>query len=73
MERKQERITSVKKDAHGRLVEFKTNSGKVYDYEMALEAIENGHISNAEIISNRAGTRVIKGKNNQALDDLPEF
>ena len=73
MERKQERITNVKKDAHGRLVEFKTNSGKVYDYEMALEAIENGHISNAEIISNRAGTRVIKGKNNQALDDLPEF
>ena len=51
--------------------EFK--DGKVYDYEMALEAIENGHISNAEIISNRAGTRVIKGKNNQALDDLPEF
>ena len=73
MERKQERITSEKKDAQGRLVEFKTNTGKVYDYEMALEAIEDGCITNAEIISNRGGSKVIKGKNNQALDDLPEF
>lgn len=73
MERKEERITKVRKDAQGRLVEFKTNTGKVYDYEMALEAIECGCITNAEIISNRSNNRVIKGKNNEALDDLPEF
>jgi len=73
MNKEQEKITHVRKDSHGRLVEFKTNSGKVYDYEMALSAIEEGRISNAEIISNRGGTRVIKGKNNQALDDLDEF
>ena len=73
MQRKQEKITKVKKDAQGRLVEFKTNSGKVYDYEMAIEAIENGIITNAEIIKNRSNSKVIKGKNNQALDNLDEF
>ena len=40
---------------------------------MAIEAIENGHISNAELIKNRAGSKVIKGKNNEALDNLKEF
>lgn len=73
MQKKQERITQVRKDAHGRLTEFKTDSGKVYDYEMAIEAIENGDITNAELITNRAGSKVIKGKNNEALDNLKEF
>ena len=73
MNKEKERITHVRKDSHGRLVEFKTNSGKTYDYEMALSAIEEGKIENAEIIKNRAGSRVIKGKNNQALDNLDEF
>ena len=73
MQRKQEKITKVKKDAQGRLVEFKTDCGKVYDYEMAIEAIENGIITNAEIIKNRSNSKVIKGKNNQALDNLDEF
>lgn len=73
MQRKQEKITKVKKDAQGRLVEFKTDSGKVYDYEMAIEAIENGTITNAEVITNRSNYKVIKGKNNQALNELDEF
>lgn len=73
MQKKQEKITKVRKDAQGRLVEFKTNTGKVYDYEMALEAIENGEITNAEVITNRSNSKVIKGKNNQALDNLEEF
>lgn len=73
MEKKKQKITKVRKDAQGRLVEFKTDSGKTYDYEMALEAIENGEIENAEVITNRSNYKVIKGKNNQALDDLDEF
>ena len=73
MQKKEQKFTKIRKDAQGRLVEFQTEDGKVYDYEMALEAIENGDISNAEIITNRADSKVIKGKNNQALDDLPEF
>lgn len=73
MQKKQERITQIRKDAQGRLVEFKTDAGKTYDYEMALEAIECGCITNAEIITNRSNSKVIKGKNNEALDNLPEF
>lgn len=73
MQKKEHKFTKIRKDAQGRLVEFQTEDGKVYDYEMALEAIEKGHISNAEIITNRSNSKVIKGKNNQALDDLPEF
>ena len=73
MQKKQEKILKVKKDAQGRLVEFKTDSGKVYDYEMAIEAIENGVITNAEIITNRSNSKVIKGKNNHSLDNLDEF
>ena len=37
MERKKERITQVKKDAQGRLVEFKTNTGKVYDFDLYVD------------------------------------
>lgn len=73
MQKKEHKFTKIRKDAQGRLVEFQTEDGKVYDYEMALEAIEKGNISNAEIITNRSNSKVIKGKNNQALDDLPEF
>ena len=73
MQKRQEKITHVRKDSHGRLVEFKTDANKTYDYEMAIEAIENGHITNAELIKNRAGSKVIKGKNNESLDNLKEF
>lgn len=70
---RKEKFVAVKKDAQGRLVEFKTSSGRVYDYEMAIEAINEGKIENAELIKNRAGTNVIKGRNNCSLADLPDF
>lgn len=70
---KDEKVVAVRKDAQGRLVEFKSGSGKIYDYEMAVEAIKNNQLTNAELIKNRAGSNVIKGKNNQSLSDLPEF
>lgn len=70
---KNDKIVAVRRDRQGRLVEFKTNSGKVYDYEMAVEAIKNNELTNAELIKNKAGSNVIKGKNNQSFSDLPEF
>jgi len=70
---KNDKIVAVRRDSQGRLVEFKTNSGKVYDYEMAVEAIKNNELTNAELIKNKAGSNVIKGKNNQSFSDLPEF
>ena len=70
---KKEKFVAVRKDAQGRLVEFKTSSGRVYDYEMAIDAISNDEIENAELIKNKGGSNVIKGKNNNPLTDLPEF
>ncbi len=70
---KNEKVVAVRKDAQGRLIEFKSSSGKIYDYEMAVEAIKSNKLSNAELIKNRSGANVIKGKNNQSLSDLPEF
>ena len=37
-----ERFVAVRKNNEGNLCEFKSNTGKVYDYEMAIEAIEQG-------------------------------
>lgn len=70
---RKEKFVAVRKDAQGRLVEFKTSSGRVYDYEMAVEAVSNNEIENAELIKNRAGSDVIKGVNNHSLSELPEF
>ena len=54
---KNDKIVAVRRDSQGRLVEFKTNSGKVYDYEMAVEAIKNNELTNAELIKNKAGSK----------------
>ena len=70
---RKEKFVAVRKVAQGRLVEFKTSSGRVYDYEMAIEAVSNDEIENAELIKNRAGSDVIKGVNNHSLSELPEF
>lgn len=45
-----ERIIAIKRDNLDRIIEFKTNKNKIYNYEMAKEAIINGVIENAEIV-----------------------
>ena len=44
-----EKITHIKKDNCNRIIEFKTNYGKVYDYETAKEFIKEKKITNAKI------------------------
>ncbi|NBK99196.1 MAG: DUF3892 domain-containing protein [Erysipelotrichia bacterium] len=74
---KKERFVAVRKNADGTLKEFKSNSGKVYDYEMALEAVENGEIENALPFTGRDGARHIRGKNDgddaNNLSSLKQF
>ena len=74
---KKERFVACRKNTDGTLKEFKTSSGKVYDYEMALEAVENGEIENALPFTGRDGARHIRGKNdgNQKtnLSNLKKF
>ena len=40
---KKTRFVAARRNADGTLSEFKDNSGKVYDYEQALEAVEAGN------------------------------
>lgn len=77
MEMEKEEIVAVKKDNQDRLVEFKTNNGKIYNYETAKEAIEIGLITNAELFKGRDSQMHIKGRGdgdpNNNLANLPEF
>lgn len=74
---KKERFVACRKNSDGTLKEFKSNSGKVYDYEMALEAVENGEIENAIPFTGRDGARHIRGINDGEektnLSNLKEF
>lgn len=48
-----EKITNIKKDNLDRIIEFKTDKGNIYNYEMAKEAITNGIIVNAHLIKGK--------------------
>lgn len=74
---KQEKFVAARKNSDGTLKEFKSSTGKVYDYEQALEAVENGLISNALPFTGRDGARHIRGKNDgdesTNLSNLKDF
>ncbi len=76
-ENKKEKFVAVRKNSDGTLKEFKSNSGQVYDYEQALEAVEAGNISNAIPFTGRDGARHIRGINDgddsTNLSNLKEF
>ena len=48
-----ERIIAIKRDNLDRIVEFKTNKNKIYNYEMAKEAINNNLIENAIVVKGK--------------------
>lgn len=60
---KKERFVAARRNSDGTLKEFKSSSGKVYDYEQALEAVEQGMIENAIPFTGRDGSRHIRGMN----------
>lgn len=72
-----ERFVAARRNPDGTLKEFKSNSGKVYDYEQALEAVEQGMIENALPFTGRDGARHIRGVNDgdesTNLKNLKEF
>lgn len=76
-EAKKERFVAARRNPDGTLKEFKSSSGKVYDYEMALEAVENGQIENALPFTGRDGARHIRGVNDgdesTNLSNLKDF
>ena len=72
-----EKITAIKRDNLDRIIEFKTNSDKIYNYEMAKEAINFGIIDNAFIINDKNNLSHIieKGKSSvkDSFKNLEEF
>ena len=68
-------IIAIKKDAQDRIVEFKMNDGKIYNYEMAKEEIINDKVTNAQVILGKDNLWIILGKENARSDfsNLEEF
>ena len=69
-----ERITHVRKDNLGRIVEVKTNQDHIYDVEVAKELIEQDKIDNAKIdLSSLSGLALINSIDNDKFLGFPEF
>lgn len=71
-----EKIVAVKRDNLERIIEFKTDKNKIYNYEMAKEAIFNGLIDNAKIVKGKDNLTYIIEKNQKseiAFEKMEEF
>lgn len=72
-----EQIVAVQKNGDGDLTAFKTSSGRVLDYAVALQEVQAGHIAGVNAFKGRDGETYIRGdadgdpSNN--LDELPNF
>ncbi len=69
------KIIAIRKDALDRIIEFKMNDGKIYNYEMAKEEIIDDKVSNAQVILGKDNIWIIMGCNNTKTDfsNLEEF
>jgi len=72
-----ETIVAVQKNGDGDIRQFKTSSGRVLQYQEALQAVKNGEIAGVNAFKGRDGEMYIRGdadgdpSNN--LDNLPTF
>ncbi|SFE12809.1 Protein of unknown function [Paenibacillus algorifonticola] len=72
-----EHIVAVQKNGDGDLTSFKTSSGRVLDYQTALQEVQAGQIAGVNAFKGRDGETYIRGDadgdptNN--LDQLPMF
>lgn len=71
-----ERIIKVRKDNHDRAVEFMTDKGNVYNYEVAKELVEARQIDNGELYKGSDGLMHVRTKENNTTNyftNLEEF
>lgn len=72
-----ERFVAVRKNSDGDIVQFKTSSGRILDYQQALQEVQNGNIAGVNVFKGKDGEFYIRGdadgdpSNN--LDNLPTF
>ncbi|WP_407636417.1 MULTISPECIES: DUF3892 domain-containing protein [Fictibacillus] len=75
MEREQ--FVAVQKNGDGDITAFKTDSGRVLDYQSALQEVKNGNIANVNTFKGRDGEEYIRsnadGDPSNNLDNLPTF
>ena len=70
------KVVATKRDSEGRIIEYKTEDGKVLDHEQCLSAIKSGELEGLQTFTNRAGEESIKSKRGEydySLKDLPTF
>lgn len=70
---KKEKIVAVRRDNLDRIVEFKTDKNKIYNYEMAKEAIFNNIIDNAMVIKGKDSLFHIVDTSSNSFENLEEF
>ncbi|MFE5319761.1 DUF3892 domain-containing protein [Paenibacillus sp. NPDC056579] len=72
-----ESFVAVQKNGDGDITAFKTSSGRVLQYEQALQEVQGGNIQGVNAFKGRDGDLYIRGdadgdpSNN--LDQLPSF
>lgn len=69
-----EKITHVRRDNQGRIIEVKTDKNNVYDTEVAKEFIINSQIENALVdINTLSGLAIINSVDKDNFLGFPEF
>lgn len=77
MDVNKESFVAVQKNGDGDITAFQTSSGRVLNYEQALQEVQNGNIVGVNSFKGRDGEMYIRGdadgdpSNN--LDQLPVF
>ena len=69
-----EKITHVRRDNQGRIIEVKTDKNNVYDTEVAKEFIINSQLENALVdINTLSGLAIINSIDKDNFLGFPEF
>ena len=69
-----EKITHVRRDNQGRIIEVKTDNNNIYDVEVAKEFVANKTIENAKLeYLTIAGLSVINSLDGNDFLGFPEF
>lgn len=77
VQNERERFTAAQRNGDGDLTQFQTSTGRVLDYQQALQEVQAGSIAGVNVFKGRDGELYIRGDadgdptNN--LDQLPQF
>lgn len=77
MNNERERFIAAQRNGDGDLTKFQTSSGRVLDYQQALQEVQSGSIAGVNVFKGKDGEMHIRGDadgdraNN--LDQLPQF